>query len=152
MNFAVGISKLSSVDLARVDPRILKYISGWLVTENYKGKDVILPDYTPVNYFEALNKPEGIDEDEKQLTLWCGWAGRSNGKDIDGQYDAEVIITISVNGKACHDSSINQVNIEVIKSGRASMTVTYNGRFVTDFMDKFWFYSVPNGYQFFNNF
>jgi len=132
---AITRACLTPEDLAQVDPRILKFISGWKVVEQWEGKDVIIPDYTPINYFEALNKPEGIQDDEKQLTLWCGWAGRSKGIDIDGQYDAEVIITLSVNGTDCHDPTIQRVNVEVIKSGGTSIQVYFNDHLVTNFMD-----------------
>lgn len=135
MGFAITRACLTPEDLKRVDHRILKFIKGWKLVEQWEGKDVIIPDYTPINYFEALNKPEGIQDDEKQLTLWCGWAGRSNGKDIDGQYDAELIITLSVNGTACHDPMIQKVNVELLKSGGTSMQVYFNDHLVTDFMD-----------------
>lgn len=147
MGFTFGIKTLTPSELSTVDPRILLFVKGWKLVESYKGKDVVIPDYTPVNYFEALNKPEGVDEDEKQLTLWCGWAGRSNGKDIDGQYDAEMLVTLSVNGKACHDPSIKQVNVEVIKMGGAHMVVTFNCHFITDFNEKFLWNTITNGYQ-----
>ena len=135
MNFAITRACLTPEDLARVDPRILKFINGWKLVEQWEGKDITIKDYTPINYFEALNKSEGIQDDEKQLTLWCGWAGRSNGKDIDGQYDAELIITLSVNGAACHDPTIQKVNVELIKSGGTSMQVYFNDHLVTNFMD-----------------
>lgn len=149
---------LTSEDLAKVDPRIVKFLKGWSILEQWEGKDVTLPDITPINYFEALNKPEGIQDDEKQLTLWCGWAGRSTGKEIDGQYDAEVLITLSINGQACHDPTIQTVNAEIIKSGGTTMQVWYNNKLVTDFQDTHivdfgWWcggkktLKYPNGYQ-----
>lgn len=136
MNFAITRACLTPEDLTHVDPRILQFIKGWKLVEQWEGQDdLIIPDYTPINYFEALNKPEGIQDDEKQLTLWCGWAGRSNGKDIDGQYDAELIITLSVNGAACHDPTIKRVNVEILKSGGTTMQVYFNDHLVTNFMD-----------------
>lgn len=158
MNFTITKPNFSDADLARVDPRILQFTKGWKILEQWEGKDVVLPDYVIFNYFEALNKPEGIQDDEKQLTIWCGWAGRSNGINIDGLYDAEVIITLSVNGQACHDPTIQQVNAEVIKSGGTTMQVWYNDKLVTDFQDTHiidfgWWcggkktLKYPNGYQ-----
>jgi len=148
MNFTISKPNFSNEDLARVDSRFLPFINGWSVSETYDNKPVIIPDIVPFNYYEVTDKPANdIKDNEKELSLWCGWAGRSNGKDIDGLYDAEVIINLRIAGEDVLNANAKKVSAEIIKSGGAPMQVNFNGKFVTDFTSQFWFTKVPNGYQ-----
>jgi hypothetical protein len=147
MGLTISKVPFTDADLSKVDQRLLPFIHSWLVKEIYHNKQVIIPDYVVFNYFEAVNKPEGIAEDEKQLAIWCGWAGRSNGKDIDGLYDAEVIITLAINGADATSGKLCPIHAEILKSGGASMEVLFNGSLVTDFQDKILWFKTTNGYQ-----
>ncbi|MDE1770434.1 MAG: hypothetical protein KGI28_07790 [Thaumarchaeota archaeon] len=135
MNFTISKPNFSSADLARVDKRFLQFITGWSISETYDGNTVIIPDIIPFNYFEVTDKPvDDIKDNEKEVSLWCGWARRSNGKDIDGLYDAEVIINLRIDGADALNEDPNvQVKAEILKSGGAPITVSWNNKLVTDF-------------------
>lgn len=159
MPFAITKPCLTPADLQRVDPRILAYLQGsWRLKEYYKGNTVLIPDYVPFNYFEDLDKGGDKSEYEKQLSVWMGWAGRSNGKDIDGLFDAEAQMTISVNGPDAADiNKPTNVNFEFLKSGGADMQLFYQDQLMTDWTqpviaDFGWLIgkrtmTIKNGYQ-----
>src|SRR5690348_345221 len=110
-NFAVTRPTLLSIDLQKVDNRILRFINGWKVVEQYKGNTVTIPDYVPFNHFAVYNHPQPAEREE-QLAIWCGWAGRSDGKTIDGLYDGEVIITLAIGPDQMDDPKNLYVNAE----------------------------------------
>jgi hypothetical protein len=128
-----------------IDPRFKPFLDKWQIIETYKGTQVTIPgssnsSVTPFNYFEVTDKP-GQTENEKQLSLWCGWQGQ------DGNYDAEVIINLRIDGLDVLNPNVKNVKAEIIKSGGAPMKVYFNNKFITDFTDRGWFSNTPNGYQ-----
>src|SRR5690349_16361618 len=125
-NFAFTSPNLTFLQLTKIDQRFKRFMTGWKVVEIYKGNTVIIPDYVPFNYFEVTDKPDGI-ENEKQLSIWCGWAGRTNRVDIDGLYDAEVIINLRISGQDVLGTG-DSVTAEILKSGGAPMQVYWNDK------------------------
>ena len=93
-NFAITKAPLDS---SKIDARFLPYLTNWKVIETYKENTVEIPDYVPFNYYAVYDKP-GETENELQVSIWCGWAGRSDGKNIDSLYDDEVIINLRIEG------------------------------------------------------
>jgi hypothetical protein len=145
MNFAITSHKFTQDQMNRIDPRFFPFIDHWMVRELYKGQTVTIPSGSSTisifNYFEVTDKPGEI-ENEKQLSLWCGWQG------IDGNYDAEVMINLRIDGTDVNRTDRKgTVKAEIIKSGGAPMKVWFNGKLITDFTDKGWFSITPNGYQ-----
>jgi hypothetical protein len=137
-NFAIGCPAMSEQDLSKVDPRIMKFLTGWNIIEQYEGKPVSLPDYIPINYYEDS------DNQEKQLTLWCGWKGTP--PQDSGQYDQEVIINLRIDGPAFSDLTQDSVDAEFLKSGGAPMEVYFKGNLVTNFTETAQVtYSCPGG-------
>lgn len=146
-NFAFTSPSFSIDQIKRIDPRIWKFAQGWKIDEVYKNNTVTLPDYVPMNYYEVNHHPAGTPELERQLTIWCGWAGRSNGKDIDGLYDAEVILTLGINAAdvlTTPDTPV-KVNAQLMKSGGSPINVYYNNKLVTDFTTT-WIASISYGW------
>lgn len=142
-NFAITKANL---DVSRIDSRFLKYLSGWKLVETYKNNTVVIPDYVPFNYYAVYDKP-GETENELQLSIWCGWASRSNGKDIDALYDAEAIINLRIEGTDVLLGNAGTVKAEILKSGGAPMQLYFNGKEITDFVVKVVFVPLTNGYQ-----
>lgn len=85
MNNAITNAHFTPDQMKTIDSRFISFIKGWSISETYKGANVVIPDINPFNYYEVLDKP-GQTENEKQLSLWCGWTGSSS----QGDYDAEV--------------------------------------------------------------
>lgn len=144
-NRAIGMPGMSEADLAQVDPRLLKFLTGWKITEMDGGQLVIIPDVIPINYYYDIRTPgePGYDpnhaNDEMELTLWCGWKG---GPPDTGQYDAEVLINLRIQGPAVTDPTKNVVTAEITKQGSDSMIVYYNSKIVTNFTAP-WPVSIP---------
>ena len=146
--------------LLKIDQRFIKYLEGWKVSEIYKDNTVVLPDYVPFNYYAVYDKP-GETENELQVSIWMGWASRSNGKDIDALYDSEVQVNLRLEGSDVLHGNPGFVKAEITKQGGAPMQVFFNGKMLTDFTDVVsvtipgnWFskssvvtQKVTNGYQ-----
>ena len=152
MTFAFTKANWNNEDYRKVDVRFLPYLNDWKVVQQYKGNIVTIPGtwnaaIWPFNYFEVIKHPEdpnvgrGQEEDEKELSLACGW------KDGSGMYDREVLINLRLEGKAVKDLSDCRVRTEIIKCGGAPMRVYFNNYLVTDFYDKIWWSKSKNGYQ-----
>ena len=142
MSSAVTNAHFTQDQMNMIDTRFLPFIKNWKIEETYKNKKVAIPDINPFNYYEVLDKPGQI-ENEKQLSLWCGWTGNSQ----QGDYDAEVIINLRIEGQNVLNLNANKVSAEIIRSGGAPMKVYFNNKFVTDFTSPFLLTRVPNGYQ-----
>lgn len=156
MTFAITKTNFTNEDLRRIDPRFQPYLDDWKVIQRYKGKIVNIPntwgaEIWPYNYFEVIKHPDDPnvgrqqEEDEKELSLACGW------RDGSGMYDREVQINLRIEGKHVLNISHSRVKAEIIKMGGAPMKVYFNGNLITDFYDHFWWYKNPNGYQTIND-
>ena len=149
MNVALTKSQFSVTDYRRIDSRFLDYIDLWQVVEEYKGQTVKIPgtwnaEIFPFNYYEVIKiagDPNSREEEnEKELSLACGWRNHI------GMFDREVQINLRIDGKdVLGDSDL--VKAEIIKCGGAKMKVYFNKKLVTDFTDKVWWYTIENGYQ-----
>ena len=142
-------SILGFIDLQKIDARFGPYLENWKVIEDYKGIKVYIPgqwnaEIFPFNYYEVIKKPtdpnSGEDENEKELSLACGW------RDSNGMYDREVQINLRIEGKDVLSGS-DRVRAEIIKCGGAYMKVYFNNHFITDFKDSGWWSKMDNGYQ-----
>ena len=150
MTFAITKSHFTSADYNKVDNRFMPYVDGWKVRQRNKGKTVEIPgtwnaEIFPFNYYEVI-KIKGDpnfseDENEKELSLACGWRGKD-----EGMFDREVQINLRIAGRDVLSNSC-RVRAEIIKMGGAPMEVFFNGNFITDFYDKVWWSRNPNGYQ-----
>lgn len=157
-NFAITKAVFTAQDMDRIDKRFLSYIEKWQIVEQYAGSNVVIPDgvsstITPFNYYEVVDKPDQT-QNEKQLSLWCGWQDPTM-----GNYDQEVIINLRIAGTdVLLTNGQGVVSAEILKSGGAPMQVTFNGKPVTTFTDTItvpasgWFcpartIQVTNGYQ-----
>ena len=136
-------------DYRRIDSRLQAYMDEWLVVEEYKGNLIKIPgtwnaEIWPFNYYEVIkvagDPNSSEEENEKELSLACGW------RDSRGMFDREVQINLRIDGKDVLGNS-DRVKAEIIKCGGAKMRVYYNDQLVTDFTDKTWWCSVDNGYQ-----
>ncbi len=149
MTFAITKSQFTVEDYRRIDSRFLPYLDDWLVVEEYKGKTVRIPgtwnsSISPFNYYEVIKlagDPNSREEEnEKELSLACGW------KNNTGLFDREVQINLRIEGKNVLNGS-SKVSAEIIKCGGASMKVYFNNKLITNFSSKAWWYSIENGYQ-----
>lgn len=140
-NVTVQKGTFSPVDIAKIDPRLRRYLNGFQVTEYYKGKVVKIPDtwnseIYPYKYFEVYKNTgddnAGEEENEIQLYLSCGWRG----------YDDEVVIVLMIQGKNVLSSS-QKVSAEIYKFGGANMKVEYNGTLITDFTKQEYWWKKP---------
>ena len=146
MPFTITKPNFSNSDLARVDPRILKYLSGWKLVEQDRDSPVTIPDYIPINYFEDLDKGGDSSQFEKQLVIFCGWASRSDGVNIDGYYDSECIITLGIFGPTAADINVTaNVSVQIKRDGGDPMILYYNGKQITDFTSIGEVYAIVNG-------
>ena len=152
MTFAFTKANWNNEDYRKIDPRFLPYLDDWCVVQLYKGKVVTIPgtwgaSTWPFNYFEVIKHPDdpnvgrSQEEDEKELSLACGW------KDGSGMYDREVLINLRLEGKVVKDLSDCRVRAEIIKCGGAPMKVYFNDYLITDFYDHIWWSKSKNGYQ-----
>ncbi len=150
MTFAITKTNFTNEDYRRIDPRFLPYLDDWKVVQNYKGKIVTIPgtwnaEIWTYNYYEVikvLGDPNFKEEEnEKELSLACGWRG------LGGMYDREVQINLRIEGKQVNDLVDCRIRAEIIKMGGAPMKVYFNNKLITDFYDHFWWYKNPNGYQ-----
>jgi len=150
MTFAITKANFNDSDYRRIDPRFIPYLDGWKVIESYKGDVVTIPgtwnaEIWPFNYYEVVkvsgDPNSNQDENEKELSLACGW------KDNVGMYDREVQINLRLEGKQVKDIGDTRVRAEIIKCGGAPMRVYYNDHILTDFNDKLWWSKNANGYQ-----
>ncbi len=153
MTFAITKSQFTSTDYRRIDPRFLDYLDHWKVVEKYKGQTVTIPgtwnaQIFPFNYYEVIKiagEPNSKEEEnEKELSLACGW------RDSSGMYDREVQINLRIEGYNVLSSS-DKVKAELIKCGGAYMQVYFNNCLLTDFTQKEWWHIVKNGYQTIND-
>lgn len=128
MNTAVTNAHFTPDQIKLIDSRFLPFMKDWTIEETYKNQNVVIPDINPFNYYEVLDKP-GETENEKQLSLWCGWTGNSP----SGDYDAEVIINLRIDGKNALNQNVKKVSAEILRSGGAPMKVNFNNKLVTDF-------------------
>ena len=156
MTFAITKTNFSNEDYRRIDPRFMPYLDDWKVVQHYKAKIVTIPgtwnaEIWPFNYYEVVKHPDdpnvgrGQEEDEKELSLACGW------RDGSGMYDREVLINLRLEGKAVLDPTDTRVRAEIIKCGGAPMKVYFNNQLITDFYDHIWWSKNPNGYQTIND-
>ena len=133
-NFTFGGRILTTEEIQQIDPRIRDFLKGWKLVQQWEGNpNLIVPDYIPYNYDQAIDKPEGIQDDEIQCYIWCGWARRDQQGNIIGLYDKEADICISLNGQACHDHTMIYINSEIVKFGGTTMQMYFNDKLVTDF-------------------
>ena len=153
MTFAITKANFNNEDYRIIDPRFLPYLDDWSVVQLYKGKKVLIPgtwnaEIWPYNYYEVVKHPDDPnvgrqveEENEKELSLACGW------KDGSGMYDREVQINLRLEGKQVKNLSDCRVRAEIIKCGGAPMKVYYNNHLITDFYDHIWWSKSKNGYQ-----
>jgi len=152
MTFAITKTHFTNEGYRRIDPRFLPYLDDWSIVQLYKGKIVKIPgtwnaEIWPYNYYEVIKHPDdpnvgrSQEENEKELSLACGW------RDGSGMYDREVQINLRIEGKQVLDIANCRVKAEIIKMGGASMKVYFNGNLITDFYDHIWWSNNPNGYQ-----
>jgi len=149
MTFAITKNRFLFDDFIRIDARFEPYLDEWKVVEDYKGEKIFIPgtwnaEIFPFNYYEVIkiagdpNFKE--EENEKELSLACGW------RDSTGIYDREVQINLRIEGKDVVSGS-DRVRAEIIKCGGAYMKVYFNNHFITDFKDSVWWSKMDNGYQ-----
>jgi len=149
MTFAITKAQFTASDYRDIDPRFIEYLDDWLVIEHYKGDIIQIPDtwnsaIFPYNYYEVIkvagDPNNSEEENEKELSLACGWRN-----DL-GMFDREVQINLRIEGKDVRSDS-DRVKAEIIKCGGAGMEVYFKGKIITSFKDKVWWYTVDNGYQ-----
>jgi len=149
LNFAITKSHFSSTDIAKIDSRFLPYMDDWLVVETYKNEVVSIPntwnsEIFPFNYYEVIKEPGDPNsseaENEKELSLSCGWRGG------DGMYDREVQINLRISGLDVLNG-YDRISVELLKCGGAPMKVYFKEKFITDFYDHTYWWKNPNGYQ-----
>jgi len=140
-NITIMKETFSPSDIAKIDSRLRRYLNGWQVTEYYKGKIVKIPDtwdseIYPYKYFEVYknvgDSNAGEEENEIQLYLSCGWRG----------YDDEVVIVLMIQGKNVL-SNKNHISAEIYKFGGANMKVEFDGRLITNFKKKVYWWTEP---------
>lgn len=146
MNFAITNAHFSPEQIRRIDPRFYPYMDDWYVEEIYKDRLVRIPSTWDsqifiYNYYEVNDKP-GEVENEKELSLACGWRGMS-----DGMFDREVLINLRIDGRDVLNTKSTRVKAEIIKTGGAQMRAYFNHKLVTDFMRKILWFQVEDGYQ-----
>ena len=150
MTFAITKSHFTTSDYERIDCRFKAYLDDWKVVEYYKGRYVTIPgtwnaEIFPFNYYEvvkiATDPNSNEDENEKELSLACGWRDVSK-----GMYDREVQINLRIEGRDVL-SERNRVKAEIIKCGGAPMEVFFNGNLITNFTHDIWWQKYTNGYQ-----
>lgn len=154
MTFAITKANFTNEDYRRIDPRFIPYLDDWSIVQLYKGKKVEIPgtwnaEIWPFNYYEVVKKvgdPNySEDENEKELSLACGW------KNEWGMFDREVQINLRLEGKQVKDIADCRVRAEIIKMGGAPMRVYFNSHLITDFHDHIWWSKSKNGYQTIND-
>lgn len=146
MNFTIS-KPMSSEDIARIDKRFLPFLKGWSVSETYENNLVTIPAIIPFNYYQVTDKPASdIQDNELELSLWCGWPDVDNTGQIIGFYDAEAIINLRIQGSDVLNiiPSKCQVVAEITKQGGAAMQVYYNRKQVTDFTSYGYCYALVN--------
>lgn len=137
-NFVITKSFFGPDDLSKIDKRFLPFLTGWEVKEVYKGSTVVIPKYNVFEYFEYTDTP---GEEEKQVSIWCGW------DDAQGLMDAEVIINLRLEYQDAINPASNNVKAEILKDGGAPMEVYFNGKLVTNFSQTDQVaYSCPGGW------
>ena len=133
MNISISKREFSETELSKIDPRILKAMEGWKVTEQYRGSTVHIPgtwgsEIYPYKYFEIYKSETdpnaGESENEIQCYMSCGWLGT----------DDEVIIVLTILGTAVLNNG--SVGAEIYKLGSAPTKVYRHGRLITDFTKK----------------
>ena len=152
MTFAITKNHFTNEDYRMIDTRFMPYLDDWRIVQLYKGKQVNIPgtwdaEIWPYNYYEVIKHPDDPnvgrqqEENEKELSLACGW------RDGSGMYDREVLINLRLAGKSVLNLSDCRVRAEIIKSGGAPMRVYFNNQLITDFHDHIWWSKSKNGYQ-----
>lgn len=131
----LAIFPFKDSDLKKIDSRLVSFTKNWHVKEIYKNKTVNIPStwnskITILNYFQVEKSPNdpnpGEVENEIGMTLLAGWF----------PYDSEVMINLFISGRDVLNPNEYKVSAEILKLGSASMTITHNGKFVTNFTDK----------------
>ena len=131
----MGGRAISRAEIAEMDPRIQEALKGWMVKEQYKGREVTIPgdwdsSIYPYRYMEVYKQDgdvnPGEEENEIQCYVSCGWEGM----------DDEVIIHFLILGQEAIDSG--PVAVEIYKTTAAPIKVYRYGQLVTDFKEKFW--------------
>lgn len=133
-----AIYPFDTLDLDRIDKRLLPFVKNWKAVELYKNKTVTIPNtwdskFTILNYFQvykSIDDPNpGEDENEIGMTIVGGWH----------PYDTEVIINLRISGKDVLDNINYKVSAEILKSAGAPITLYHNDKLITDFTQKrFW--------------
>ena len=150
MTFAITKSHFTTFDYNKIDRRFYPYLDDWKVVEYYKGRHVTIPgtwnaEIFVCNYYEvikiATDPNSNEDENEKEVTLACGWRDK-----LDGMFDREVQINLRISGRDVLSNSC-RVSAEIMKCGGAPMEVFFDNQLITDFHDKVWWSKNPNGYQ-----
>lgn len=128
-----GALPLSLEQINRMDPRIRSRLSGWVVSYKYNGEDIAVPDvwnskcyvfqYCEIYKTDESKENPGEAESAIQCYIGLGWPS----------CDFEVMIGLRVAGRDVKNPD-GIVMCEIIKVGGARpMTVTYKGKFMTDF-------------------
>lgn len=137
----IAVFPYTKRDKSKIDPRLLPYLDGWKLVEQYKGKDIIIPPtwdskFTVVKYFEVYKEANdvnpGEEENEIGLRIEGGW----------WPYDTEVIIEMRIAGYDVLDE-VNKVSAEIYKAGGAPMKLYHDGKLITDFKERRWFWYIP---------
>ena len=150
MTFAITKSHFTTYDYNKIDNRFHPYLDDWKIIEYYKGRHVTIPgtwnaEIFVCNYYEvvkiATDPNSSEDENEKEVTLACGWRDKLN-----GMYDREVQINLRISGRDVLSNSC-RVSAEILKTGGAPMEVFFNGTLITNFTHDIWWQKYTNGYQ-----
>ncbi len=135
-NLSITKQNFTADDIASIDPRIQKAMTGWQVNLIHDGQGVEIPStwnsvIYPYKYFEVYKKEGdvngGEDENEIQLYLSCGWRG----------FDDEAVIVLLIQGFDVL-SGVDNVSAEIYRFGGDKTKIFRHGKLVTNFVERKW--------------